>query len=119
MDWLKRLREVPDGQRVVQHRPETDRYARARLLLRYVVRAAAFLGSRMGDSGDEIAVWCAPASGRGHGYYACFRFIEHERTTWAVLFCFYDGTESSPGFRSVGAAASHAAQYGFSQDWES
>jgi hypothetical protein len=50
----------------------------------------------------EIAVWAPSAQGLGPGYYACFRiFIEDGIATTAVLFCFYDGNESSPNLSTL------------------
>jgi len=35
---------------------------------------------------------------------------------YAVLFCFYDGTEASPGFRSLEAAHTFALSQGFGHE---
>ena len=95
------MRELPATHRFVAHEPETPRYARARQKLRYLLREGVYLGTA--DLADwrsgrlEIAVWAPPGQGRGPGYYGCFRlFLEGWLVTGAVLFCFYDGTESSP-----------------------
>ena len=47
-------------------------------------------------------MWAPPGHGRGPGYYCCFRIYHPQgETLFALLFCFYDGTEGSPGFKQV------------------
>jgi hypothetical protein len=68
------------------------------------------------DSPIEIAVW-APSDSRGTGYYCCFRlFVEDGVTTGAVLYAFYDGTESSPGFPTPQEARAFAQANGFVEE---
>ncbi|MEZ4227507.1 MAG: hypothetical protein R3B13_41595, partial [Polyangiaceae bacterium] len=64
-----------------------------------------------------VAAWAPPPTGRGSGYYWCVRLHldEHERVELAVLYCFYDGTERSPGFRSLNDASAYSADHGFQQ----
>jgi hypothetical protein len=62
----------------------------------------------------EIAVWAPPEQGRRPGYYCCFRiYFKGDDMVFAVLFCFYDGTEGSPGFRSFESARAYAFSEGF------
>ena len=115
-DWLARLQELPAEHVFVRHEPPTPRYGRAQAKLPYLIREAMFVGSRTTSRSDawEIATWARAGSGRGYGYYSCFRlFVQSDRPTVAVLFCFYDGTERSPGFKSFDAAAQYAAANGF------
>ena len=116
VDWLERVRRLSAEQVFVQHNPPTPRYGRAQAKLPYLIREGRLLGSKSVDTPDriEIALWARPASGRGHGYYGCFRlFLEDGDVLAALLFCFYDGTENSPGFKTVDAAAQSAAGNGF------
>lgn len=117
MDWLQELRNLPPNRRAVQHHPETPRYARARAKLRYIIERGIFLGIRqhaLSGNAVEVAVWAPPGHGTGAGYYCCFRLLlEQEEVAFAVLFCFYDGTERSPGFKGVSAARTFAAANGF------
>jgi len=116
--WLERVRDLPSARVFVVHNPPTPRYGRAQVKLEYVVRTASPLGSRdvPGHSQRlEIAVWSPSPTGKGHGYYACFRlFLKDAELVSALLFCFYDGTEQSPGFRTREAAQAYAK----SQDFE-
>jgi hypothetical protein len=116
-DWLARLRNLGPDQVFVQHRPPTPRYGRAQAKLSYLLREAILLGvkhERGTRSRVEIAIWTRPPTGRGFGYYACFRlFFEGTELIAALLFCFYDGTERSPGFKSVDAAIVFASHNGF------
>ena len=115
-DWWEVVKELPAAHRFVAHEPETPRYARARQKLRYLIREGVYLGfiSAPGErSRIEIAVW-APPEQRGPGYYGCFRlFIEDSIATGAVLFCFYDGTESSPSLPTLQDAQAFARANGF------
>ncbi len=115
-DWLARLQELPADQVFVQHEPPTARYGRAQAKLAYLIREAHYLGCRATDRADatEIAIWARPSAGRGYGYYACFRFfVRGEEPMVAVLFCFYDGTDRSPGFKTLDAASAYAAANDF------
>lgn len=117
MDWLQQIRALPPSRRFVQHEPETPRYSRARLKLDYLLHASVLLGNRPADhpTAIEVALWAPPADGRGHGYYSCLRVFRDEAATpvAAVLFCFWDGTEGSRGFRTQGAAQVFATASGF------
>ena len=116
-DWLERVRRLSTDQVFVQHNPPTPRYGRAQSKLAYLIREGNLLGTKpvLGEPDRiEIAIWAKPAAGRGHGYYACFRlFLERGDLLAALLFCFYDGTEQSPGFKSFDAAAHFASSHGF------
>ena len=118
MDWLEEIRRLPAERRAVQHEPETPRYAKARQKLRYIVREASFLGAQEDPERPAtawlVAAWARPERGVGYGYYVCFRvYVEQSRVLLAVLYCLYDGTENSPGFRSVEAAKAFAETQGF------
>lgn len=119
-NWWDAVRQLPSSHRFVSHEPETPRYARARQKLRYLLREGEYLGTTGVAAGDdvlEIAVWAPSDQGRGHGYYGCFRlFIEDGVTTGAVLFCFYDGTESSPGLATLQGAQTYARANGFTEE---
>lgn len=117
MGWLEDVRNLPPERRAVLHRPETPRYSRARSKLPYLLRASNFLGEQPDPEREFvllIALWAPPESGRGHGFYSCLRlFFEGETVGVAVLYTFYDGTERSPGFRSLEAATAYAEANGF------
>lgn len=116
-DWLAEVRKLPADRVFVQHNPPTPRYGRAQTKLSYVIREAVLLGTRAvphHPSRLEIAAWARRPSGRGYGYYVCFRlFFALRELNVGVLFCFYDGTDGSPGFKSVDAASQFAASQGF------
>lgn len=119
--WWDAVRQLPASHRFVIHEPETPRYARARQKLGYVLREGEYLGaSRKPDRGQiEIAVWAPTHQGRGPGYYCCFRlFIEEGMVTDAALFCFYDGTESSPALSTLRDAQAVARENGFVREIE-
>ena len=91
----------------VMHQPDTPRYARARQKLRFLVDRGSLLGVRRGEQPGtvEVAAWAPPGHGRGPGYYFCLRIVRvGQIPERAVLFCFWDGTESSPTFRTIGPA---------------
>ena len=118
MDCIAELQALGPEQIFVQHFPMTPRYGRAAQKLRYILRASSVLGQRAvadpGIDAVEVAVWAPPPYGRGHGYYVCFRvFMEDGQPSAAVLFCFYDGTGKSPGFRSMSSAMAYAVAQGF------
>ena len=122
ISWWDAVNELPATHRFVVHEPETPRYARARQKLRYVLRQGVYLGCA-GDIRDEghleIAVWAPPDHGGGPGYSCCFRlFIEHGVATGAVLFCFYDGTDSSPGISTLEEARAFAHENGFAEEMD-
>ena len=118
-DWLSEIRALPKSRVFVQHNPPTPRYGRAASKLGYLLRSAVVLGVRREGAADErveISVWAPNAEGRGTGYYGCFRlYFERDAVSLALLFCFYDGTEKSPGFRSVGAAREYSRASGFEE----
>lgn len=115
--WLDRVRDLPPERVFVQHNPPTARYGRAQVKLGYVLREAHYLGVREAEGSQtrlEIATWTRAPSGRGFGYYACFRlYFDKDVLAAAMLFCFYDGTERSPGFKSLEAALQYARARGF------
>ncbi len=119
--WLEALRALPPTHVYVQHEPPTPRYGRAQAKLRHIVRASHFLGWRPGRGSGEgavdIALWCPPPHGRGYGYYTCFRLLRSgDDVLAAILFCFYDGTAKSPGFKSRSAAQGYAESRGFERE---
>ena len=122
MTWLDSLLELNPQQLAVIHDPMTARYQRAGTLLRYLLKHGVYLGSRPHDEQDdalEIAAWAPPVSGRGPGYYACFRiYLEFGAPSFAVLFAFYDGTDRSPAFRSVDDARAFSSTQEFSDEGE-
>ena len=115
--WWEAVRELPESDRFVAHEPETPRYGLARQKLKYLIRKGEYLGATDASADEgriEIAIWAPSIHGRGPGYYACFRlFIEDGGATCAVLFCFYDGTESSPAFSTLQEAQLFAQMDGF------
>lgn len=117
MDWIEELRRLPPERRAVWHQPETPRYTKARQKLSYLVRQSVLLGEQPDPeraSAHLLALWAPPESGSGAGYYSCFRvFLEEGVLTFAVLYCLYDGSERSPGFRSLDAARGYAEAHGF------
>lgn len=118
MNYLDQIKMLSSRQLAVEHQPETPRYSRARSKLRYVVDQGRYLGKReVGERTLEIAVWTSPEQGRGTGYYSCFRiYFKNDEVIFAILFCFYDGTEKAPGFRSIESARSFAKSEGFYGD---
>lgn len=119
-DYFKLLIALGPAQRAVLHEPETARYSRARTKLNYLLAHATPVGIRVpgGDSSTsvELACWARPSGGRGYGYFAIFRLSRSRgNVVFATLFCFYDGTEGSPGFRSLTAADAYAQATGFTK----
>jgi hypothetical protein len=117
VDWVAEIQGLRADQVFVQHNPPTPRYGRAQSKLSYLIREGIFLGSRLTDDMPErleIATWTRPPTGRGYGYYACFRlFFQEKQLVAALLYCFYDGMEQSPGFKSQDAAREYATANGF------
>jgi hypothetical protein len=117
VDWVAEIQKLGADQVFVQHNPPTPRYGRAQSKLSYLIRDGVFLGSRNIDDLPgrlEIATWTRPPTGRGYGYYACFRlFFQEKQLAAALLYCFYDGMEQSPGFKSHDAAREYATANGF------
>ena len=118
MDWLALLRAIPEERRIVMHQPETPRYRRARTRLRYVVDSAEYLGVQTDPERSDavlVAVWAPPGHGRGAGYYCCFRifFGEGGVPEFAVMYCFYDGSERSVSLKSLSAALAFARGHHF------
>lgn len=120
MDWILALRAVPPEWCIVSHQPETPRYARARQKLRHLVHGSELVGHQVDLERvrtHQIAVWAAPHSRRDPGYHDCFRITldQHGAPDRAVLFCFYDGSDRSPSFRSAEAARAFALNQGFKE----
>lgn len=117
--WWDAVKQLPATHRFVVHEPETPRYARARQKLPYLIRTGVYLGwsdTTGEDDRLEIAIWAPPDQTSDSGYYSCFRlFIEDGMATGAVLFCFYDGTEASPGFTTLQDAETYARANGFAR----
>lgn len=118
MDWTLALRTVPSERCVVSHQPETPRYARARQKLRHLVHGSILVGYQQDAERERtwhIAVWAAPLSRRDPGYFACFRLLLNKTGApdRAVLYCFYDGADRSPSFRTPEAARAYALAQGF------
>jgi hypothetical protein len=117
MDWLDVLRKLDGADRVfVRHEPTTPRYVRAGQKLTYVLRDAVVLGTHPGEQPGtiEVAAWARSPTGKGSGFYCCFR-IEFEDSTpvEATLFCFYDGTEGSVTTKTHEAAEALARANNF------
>lgn len=117
MDWIAALRELPEDALWVQHRPLTPRYVRAAAKLPALLRSAALLGTRPAENPEhtELATWSPPPDGRGVGAYCCFRAYGARvgPLRAAALFCFYDGRDQSPGFRTLSSAQTFARDAGF------
>lgn len=118
MDWLEEIRRLPPQRRAVWHQPETPRYSKARQKLAFVIRESQFLGVKRDEENPSAiltALWAPPGHGSGPGFYSCFRvFLEDKKAIFAVMYCFYDGTEGSPGFRALQPAIAFAESNGFS-----
>ncbi len=116
-DWLGEIRRLPSSKRAVVHEPETPRYSQARTKLRYLINQGIYIGFQKSPEKHreiEIAVWAPPDAGKRSGHYGCFRvFFKGGEVLSAVLFCYYDGTEGSPGFTSREKAQVFARQQGF------
>lgn len=117
--WWDAVNQLSAAHRFVDHQPETPRYIRARQKLSYLIREGVYLGCAHrvpSDDRVEIAVWAPPADGKGPGYYCCFRlYLEDDVVTYASLFCFYDGTESSPSLSNLHEADAYARANQFSK----
>lgn len=115
-DWLQDVRALPTRAVFVKHEPPTPRYGRAQAKVLYLLRESEVVGCREADypGAVEIAAW-APSPSGGVGYYTCFRLFlgSDQEVEAAVLFCFYDGTEKSPGFKSAQSAREFAFTHGF------
>lgn len=117
MDWFSALRHLPTTSRGVHHHPLTARYTRASQKLAYIIDNSVFLGQKPDPERRHavlIAVWAPPSTGRGSGFFACFR-IRHSDgvATSATLYCFYDGTDGSPSLKSEETAHLFAHKHGF------
>lgn len=120
MDWLNAIRLIPRHRVLVEHEPETDRYARARQKLQYIIKVGQLVGTKStSKTVRELAVW-APSNSRGRsGYYACIRvFHKDEEVLYAILYCFYDGTDGSPSVNSASSARFIARSEGFFEENE-
>ena len=119
MNWFSTLRNLPPSCRAVSHQPLTPRYSRANQKLDYLISNGVYLGCRADPERRNvvlIAVWAPPSTGRRGGYYACFRIrLEEEKASWAILYCFYDGTDGSPSFKTEESAALFARTNGFEE----
>jgi hypothetical protein len=118
-DWLAALRELPLDLVSVAHQPMTPRYSRALDKRIYLLREAVLLGERSANykQAIEIALFAEnPNGNKKPGYYACMRiFLDEKRAVLsAVVFCFYDVSEKSPGFKNVDTALKYALEGGFS-----
>ena len=116
--WTQAVR-LPRRLFFVLHEPETERYARAREYLKFLKESGKLLGQRIPADeidGLEVALWAPPPDGRGPGFYFCVRlYFDEGKVSLARLFCFYDGSERSPGFRTLDAAGAFASSNGFMQ----
>ena len=117
-DWFAKLRLLPLTHVIIHHQPRTPRYDRAGSKLRYILRESALLGFRSLDppseSSVEMAVWAPHPSGKGAGFYTCFRlYLDEGSPTIAQLFAFYDGTERSIALKSLSAALTYSRSNGF------
>src|SRR5687768_11892821 len=104
VSWSARIQTLPLDAVAVHHVPDTPRYGRARSYLDYRLVRGHLLGVRAGEVSDtlEIAGWAPPGHGHGAGYYFCIRlYLQGGRLIGAILFCFWDGTEASRGFRTA------------------
>jgi len=118
-DWLGSLRKLPLDLVSVAHQPITPRYSRALDKRIYLLREGVLLGERSTGykQAVEVAIFAEnPNGNKKPGYYACLRIFldEKKAVSSAVVFCFYDGTERSPGFKSVDSALKYALEGGFS-----
>ena len=118
-DWFGQLQRLPVDRVVVAHEPHTPRYDRAGAKRGYVTREGQYLGWRSAESNQEIsveiAVWAPNPSGRGPGFYTCFRLYHRDQVVGlALLFAFYDGSEKSPALKSLDSAMALARRHGFS-----
>lgn len=117
MDWLEELLGLPPDARYVKHNPASPRYFRGAQKLGYVLRNGSFLGSQPDAERSDavcVALWAPPGHGRGKGYYCCFRvYVVDGKVQYAVMYCFYDGTDESPGFKTESSARAYARSEGF------
>ena len=109
---------------VVEHVPKSKRYNRAESLLDYIARHSAVLGTRKTDergreNAVEVALWSKNPRGQGCGLYVVIRFFYEKKASphpyWGALFCFYDGSDSSPCLRSPESARAYAASQGYEE----
>lgn len=118
-NWLAALNELPLDLVSVAHQPMTPRYSRALDKRIYLIREGVLLGERSASYNNavEIALFAEnPNGSKKPGFYACIRlFLDEKKTVLsAVIFCFYDGTEKSPGYKCVDSALKYALEGGFS-----
>jgi hypothetical protein len=118
-NWLDALQKLPLDLVSVAHQPMTPRYSRAIDKRIYLLREGVLLGERSASykQAVEVALFAEnPNGNKKPGYYAGVRiFLDEKKTVLsAVIFCFYDGTEKSPGFKNVDAAFKYALEGGFS-----
>jgi hypothetical protein len=122
VNWLTVLQSLNRaGCLVVKHEPDdTARYERARTQLPFVLKRSHILGTRFSvgheDYAIDVACWCQSPAGRACGFFTVFRVIaDANAPSWATMFCFWDGTDSSPCFRGTDSAKAYALQQGFAE----
>ena len=121
-EWFEMLKRLPPECIGVAHVPRSPRYVRGERRIRYVLSEGFFLGSQKDPEREDkavcIAVWSPSPTGRGAGYYSCFRIFLDElgRPTHAALYCHYDGTDHSPILRSPLSAREFAKGHGFQEE---
>ena len=92
---------------VIRHQPLTARYlAQASASLRQLLEKAKVIGWRevatKFERSIETVLFCNPAMDEGScGLYGCFRIHYRDKLPFeATFFCFYNGEDKSPCFRS-------------------
>jgi len=120
MDWLNAIRLIPRHRVLVEHEPETDRYARARQKLQYIIKVGRLVGTKStSETVKELAVWAPSNSSGRSGYYACIRvFHKDDEVLYAILYCLYDGTDGAPSVTSASSARLLARSEGFLEENE-
>ncbi len=106
-DWLEDLRGLSTEKVIVRHHPSTDRYLfSAAAGLPRVLSEGEAIGWRElnGESKEcvELVIWTPPLNRGDCGLYVCGRLYFDAKSSpiSATIFCFYDGTEKSPCYKT-------------------
>ena len=105
MDWLLVLRSLYPESVGVEHEPMTSAYWRAETALKGIVEDGKVIGVGFDHSTEPartiLVVWVEPLNEGEAGDYAVFKLFSDEFGPYrAVLFGYYDGFASRPGFRT-------------------
>ena len=105
--FLELLQQLDPEKIEIKHNPMTERYrTHAFSSLVYLLKNGVCIGWRklekpILDEMIEVVIWAEPLFADSCGFYSCFRlhFLQ-QKLERATFFCFYDGKDKSPCFKS-------------------